>query len=58
MSRTGILILLGVLIMLTPFSGLPVAIRSLLTVAFGVCVLGIGLTLRAREARNTETGVE
>ncbi|MFA5996783.1 MAG: hypothetical protein WC790_03645 [Candidatus Paceibacterota bacterium] len=53
MSRTGLLILLGVLTMLTPFSGLPTAMRSILTLAFGVCVLGIGLAMRSHEAQRS-----
>ena len=48
MSRAGTLILLGVLVILVPFSGLPTSIRSLLAVILGVCVLCIGLILRAR----------
>ena len=51
MSRTSTLILIGILIILTPFSGLPIAIRTLLTVLFGACVSGIGLTLRTHEVR-------
>jgi len=51
MSRSSILIILGVLTMLAPFSGLPIAVRTVLTVIFGACVLGIGVMLRAREAR-------
>lgn len=47
MSRPSILILLGVLVMLMPFSGLPIAMRSLFMVFFGACVFGIGLSLRA-----------
>lgn len=49
MSRASTLIVLGVLIVLVPFSGLPVALRSLLAVVFGACVLGIGFALRSRE---------
>jgi len=52
MSRNGTLILLGVLVILTPFSGLPMNIRSLLAVILGACVLGIGFSMRAREARS------
>ena len=48
MSRPSILILLGILIIITTFSGLPVSFRSLLTVIMSVCVLGIGLSLRTR----------
>jgi hypothetical protein len=57
MSRTGVLITLGVLVMLTPFSGLPVAIRDLLLVAFGVCVLVIGLSLRKSEVHNSRGAI-
>jgi hypothetical protein len=49
MSRTGVLILLGVLSILNPFSGLPIAFRNLLAVVFGACIFGIGLSLRTRE---------
>jgi len=48
MSRSSVLILLGVVAMLVPFSGLPVAIRSSLAVLCGACVLGIGLAMRTR----------
>ncbi len=58
MSRTGTLILLGIVNMLSPFSGLPIAIRSLITVVIGVGVLGIGLSLRKNEVQSSETGVE
>ncbi|MEK7101260.1 MAG: hypothetical protein AAB921_04145 [Patescibacteria group bacterium] len=51
MSRANTLILLGVLVILTPFSGLPIAIRTFFAVIFGVCVFGIGLSMRAREVR-------
>ena len=58
MSRTSTLILLGIIVMLTPFSGLPIAIRSLISVICGIAILGIGLMLRTREvhqAQPTET---
>jgi len=48
MSRPSMLILLGVFIILVPFSGLPINIRTLILVIFGAYVLGIGLSLRAR----------
>ncbi|HUY62300.1 MAG TPA: hypothetical protein VMV50_00685 [Candidatus Paceibacterota bacterium] len=51
MSRTSTLIVLGVLIALAPFSGIPVNLRALLEVIFGMFVLGIGFSLRAHEAR-------
>lgn len=46
MSRPSILILLGILVVLTPFSGLPIAVRTVLYVVFGAYVLGIGISLR------------
>ena len=52
MSRAGMLILLGVLTIITPFSGLPIAIRSLLATIFGAFVCGIGLSFRTQESRN------
>ncbi|MHB8913409.1 MAG: hypothetical protein ACYC4I_00100 [Minisyncoccota bacterium] len=58
MSRSSTLILIGALIILTPFSGLPVAFRSLLTVVFGISILATGLSLRTREVHRTDVGVE
>ena len=52
MSRTSTLILLGILVILAPFSGLSISLRNLLAVIFGACVLGIGLSMRARAARS------
>ena len=46
MSRSGMLILLGILTILAPYSGLPINVRSLCAVIFGACVLGIGLGMR------------
>ena len=50
MSRTSTLILLGVLTILAPFSGLPASIRTLLVVMFGAGTACIGLVMRASEA--------
>ncbi len=58
MSRAGVLIVLGVLTILTPFSGLPVAIRSFLAVIFGVCIAGIGISLRMPEPHKPQTVLE
>ena len=49
MSRSSTLILFGVLVILTPFSGLPITFRSLLSVIFGACILGIGLSIRVHK---------
>lgn len=58
MSRSSTLILLGVLTILTPFSGLPMTFRSLLSVIFGACVLGIGFSMRAREVHTAQSTTE
>ena len=50
MSRASVLILLGVLVILAPFSGFPIALRSLFSLVLGACVIGIGLMLRTRDA--------
>lgn len=52
------LIALGTLIILTPFSGLPIAIRTSLIDVFGACVLSIGLSMRSREAHRAHPQVE
>lgn len=51
MSRTSLLILLGILIVLVPFSGLPSAIRTPLLVLFGIGVSAIGFSMRLHEAK-------
>ncbi len=58
MSRTSTLILLGILIVLTPFSGLPIAFRTLIVVILGVCVSGIGFAIRVYEARSMQSQTE
>jgi len=45
---------MGVLTIVVPYSGLPIALRTLLTVAFGAVVLSIGLSLRMHEVRREE----
>ena len=47
------LILFGILVILVPFSGLPISFRTLLSVIFGAAVAGIGLSLRTDMARST-----
>ena len=49
MSRTGLLILLGILTIVIPFSGIPVGMRTFLIVVCGASVLAIGFTLRAKD---------
>ncbi len=52
MSRHSTLILLGIFAIVTPFSGLPATLRTLLTVIVGAAVLGIGMAERARMQRS------
>ncbi len=58
MSRAGILILLGLLTILAPFSGLPASVRTFLVVVFGACVLGIGIAIRSRDTKRAKPLVE
>ncbi len=54
MSRASVLMLLGVLIVLTPFSGLPIAFRTFLSVIFGGIVFAFGLSARVQVTRAPE----
>ena len=58
MSRTSTLITLGILTLIMPFSGLPMALRSLITIACGASVLSIGLIQRSREAKMMQPPAE
>lgn len=58
MSRNSTLILLGILVILTPFSGFPVSFRTFLAVILGACVAGIGLALRMQSARGMQSRAE
>lgn len=58
MPRINTLIVFGLLIMLDPFSGLPIGFRTLLQVAFGAVVLSIALSLRAEETRKLHAAHE
>ncbi len=58
MSRASTLILLGILNMFVPFSGLPMSIRALFAVIVGVCVFSIGLSFRSQEVRAVKPRVE
>ena len=49
MSRESTLILLGILVALTPFVGLPLLWRAILLPIFGALVVLIGITLRAHK---------
>lgn len=51
MTRESFLILLGVLVALSPFLGLPLTWLAVLLPLLGLITLGIGYTLRARLPR-------
>lgn len=46
MSKAGLIALLGALIALMPFLGIPTGAKVTLTVAFGVVVLALGFLVR------------
>ncbi len=50
MTRPSILITLGVIIVLLPFSGLPISFRSFIMPLAGLAVIGVGISLRAPKA--------
>ncbi len=58
MSRASTLILLGILVVLAPFSALPIAFRTFLAVILGASVSGIGFAMRAQEAREARSRAE
>ena len=47
MSRESMLILLGILVVLSPFLGLPLSMLAWLLPFLGLVILGIGISLRA-----------
>ena len=51
MSRGTILAILGALVALSPFAGLPLAILGWILPPLGLLVLVIGLSLRTRRER-------
>ncbi len=48
MSKESTLILLGILLIVTPFAGLPEFLRTTLLVVLGLAVVLIGISLKAR----------
>lgn len=53
MSRSFMLITLGALVMLAPFSGLPLLILSYVLPALGLATLAIGISYRRTPARSS-----
>lgn len=50
MSRPGLLTLLGIIVLLMPFSGLPMSWRTCFLVVAGLTITVIGISLRAPRA--------
>lgn len=51
MNRETVLIALGVLVLISPWSGLPLSWLAWILAGIGLAVVGIGLTLRPRTPR-------
>lgn len=51
MSRESILIVVGILLMVSPFIGLPLSILMWFYLAFGLLIASIGASLRLRKKR-------
>lgn len=51
MSRESLLILLGVLVALSPFLGIPLSLLAWILPVLGLVTLGIGVSLRAERTR-------
>ncbi len=54
MSRSTALILLGVLVILTPLSGLPESWITTILVVFGVAIAGIGFAIRVEAVKRAQ----
>jgi VIT1/CCC1 family predicted Fe2+/Mn2+ transporter len=50
MTRESVLVILGVLVALTPYAGLPLSILEIVLPVLGLLIVAIALTLRARNA--------
>lgn len=51
MSRESVLIVLGLLVVLSPFIGLPLEILAWVLPVLGLIVVGIGVALRSRRRK-------
>ncbi len=56
MTRESILIALGILVALTPYSGLPLSLLAIVLPVLGLLIAAIGATLRVRK-RGTRSDV-
>ncbi len=55
MSRSTMLIVLGALVMVSPFSGLPLRILTWILPILGLIALGIGVSFHLERRRLTKT---
>jgi hypothetical protein len=53
MSRENVLIMLGVLVALSPYLGLPLSVLGIILPILGLLIIGIGVTLRIRMVQST-----
>ena len=51
MNRESVLIILGILIAFSPYSGLPLSILAFVLPVLGLLVAAIGMTMRIRRKR-------
>jgi hypothetical protein len=52
MSRESLLILLGILVALSPFLGIPLSLLAWILPVLGLVTLGIGISLRTERTRS------
>lgn len=57
MSRESVLILVGALVILSPFVGLPLQVLAWVLPVLGLVVVGIGIALRSRRRKELRARV-
>jgi len=50
MSRSGVVILLGIIVLIVPFSGLPMSWRTFFLAITGLVIVAVGMSLRTPKA--------
>lgn len=55
MSSASVLMLMGILTALTPFSGLPISLRTILSVVFGGIIFALGFSSRIQLVNKDDT---
>jgi len=54
MSRESMLIVVGILVMLSPFSGFPLSLLTWLYLFIGLVIVGIGISFRLAHRRRAK----